>query len=234
MGRGRSRRREADAKPLERVPAVVPRRRPLEVATVLLRHAAPLAALVVWHGSVHTYLVLALFDLGVGYAGHQLRDKPAGTRAALAAAQTPTERALAWCQLPMLMAFAGVLFVFTAMLFLLPFLAAFLWPPLAAAVKADAALIIASVAVTSIAGARQFDHALAAAGSDARAYRLIGDRGARRALESLGLFLLLAGYALGFGGPSVGVWALATLFTAWLCAIDLEWTPRRLRNRKTS
>jgi hypothetical protein len=234
MGRGKARRRERDVDAAESVPAVAPRRRLLEVALVLLRHAAPLASLIVFRGSVHTYLLLALFDLGVGYAGHQLRDKPAGTRDALAAAHTRTERALAWFQLPMLMAFAGMLFVFTAMLFLLPFLAAFLWPPLAAAVKADVALIVASVAVTSIAGARQFDRALAAAGSDAPAYRLTGDRGARRALESLGLFLLLAGYALGFGGPSAGLWVLATLFTAWLCAIDLEWTPRWARHRKPS
>ncbi|RYD14123.1 MAG: hypothetical protein EOP90_15045 [Lysobacteraceae bacterium] len=183
---------------------------------------------------MHTYLLLALFDLGVGYAGHQLRGKPAGTRDALAAAHTPTERALAWLQLPMLMAFAGGLFVFTAMLFLLPFLAAFLWQPLAAAVKADAALIVASAAVTSIAGARQFDHALAGAGADARTYRLAGDRGARRALASLGLFLMLAGYALAFGRASVGLWVLATLFTAWLCAIDLEWKPRWQRQRKPS
>lgn len=234
MARRKPRRQERDANAVESVPAASKPRRPLEVATILLRHAAPLATLVVWHGSVHTYLMLALFDLGVGYAGHQLRDKPAGTRDALAAAHTATERALARLQLPMLMAFAGALFVFTAMLFLLPFLAAFLWQPLAAAVKSDAAVIVASVAVTSVAGARQFDHARAAAGPDARAYRLEGDRGARRALESLGLFLLLAGYALGFGGPSVGVWVLATLFTAWLCATDLEWTPRRLRNRKAS
>ena len=118
----------------------LPRTRAIHVATVLLRHGAPLAALVVLRSSVHTYLLLVLFDLGVGYAGQQLRNQAASTREALAAAATGTERLLAWLQLPMLMAFAGLLFVFTAMLFLLPFLAAFLWDPLAAAILSDEGL----------------------------------------------------------------------------------------------
>ena len=146
MARRRARRRRAQAHVIEPAavhaaaaanpPVDLPRTRAIHVATVLLRHGAPLAALVVLRSSVHTYLLLVLFDLGVGYAGQQLRNQAASTREALAAAATGTERLLAWLQLPMLMVFAGLLFVFTAMLFLLPFLAAFLWDPLAAAVKA--------------------------------------------------------------------------------------------------
>ena len=200
-----------------------------QVATVLLRHGAPLAALVVLRSSVHTYLLLALFDLGVGYAGHQLRHHAATTRHALEAAETGTERAMAWLQLPMLMALAGLLFILTAMLFLLPFLAAFLWTPLVAAVKADAAVIFASAAVTSIAGARQFDHAVAASDSGSAAFRSAADRGAHQALMMLVLYLLVAAYALAFAGPRIGLWLLAGVFTAVLCAVDLGWKPRRAR-----
>lgn len=200
-----------------------------QVATVLLRHGAPLAALVVLRSSVHTYLLLALFDLGVGYAGHQLRHHAATTRHALEAAETATERAMAWLQLPMLMALAGLLFILTAILFLLPFLAAFLWTPLVAAVKADALAILASIAVTSIAGACQLDHAMTAAEAGTPAFRGSADRGANRALAMLALFLMMAACALAFTGPRIGLWLLATLFTAILCAVDLGWKPRRAR-----
>lgn len=228
MARKKKRNRDADAPAIEAVVPIGSRERALHVATVLLRHGAPLAALVVLRSSVHTYLLLVLFDLGVGYAGQQLRDKPASTRHALQAAETRTERAFAWLQLPMMMALAGLLFVFTAMLFLLPFLAAFLWKPLAAAVKADAAMIFASIAITSIAGARQFDQAMAAGDAATSGFRSAADRGAKQALMMLALFLGMAPYAL-FAGPNVGVWLLATVFTAILCAVDLGWKPRGFR-----
>jgi len=206
---------------------VPPRERAIQIATVLLRHGAPLAALVVLHSSVHTYLLLVLFDLGVGYAGQQLRHQAATTRHALDAAETVTERAIAWAQLPMMMAFAGLLFLFTAMLFLLPFLAAFLWTPLAAAVKADAAMIFASIAITSIAGARQLDQVMAASDATTRGFRSAADRGAKQVLTMLALFLGMAPYAL-VAGPNIGVWLLATVFTALLCTVDLGWKPRWL------
>lgn len=232
MARRRSRNRKVAAAGLEAGPVaalaatvVSPRARALHVATVLLRHGAPLAALVVLRSSVHTYLLLVLFDLGVGYAGQQLRNQAASTRNALAAAETGTERMLAWLQLPMMMAFAGVLFVFTAMLALLPFLAAFLWEPMAAAVRADAGMILASMATTSIAGARQLDQAMAARAAASPGFRSAADRGARQALMRLGLFLGMAPYAL-FAGPTAGVWLLACVFTAILCAVDLGLKPR--------
>lgn len=229
MARRKPRKQRVDARVAEMAAPAAPRVRAMQVAMVLLRHGAPLAALVVLRSSIHTYLLLALFDLGVGYAGHQLRDKPAGTRHALETAETTTERAIAWLQLPMMMAFAGLLFIFTAMLFLLPFLAAFLWTPLVAAVKADAAVIFASAAVTSIAGARQFDHAVAASDSGSAAFRSAADRGAHQALMMLVLYLLVAAYALAFAGPRIGLWLLAGVFTAVLCAVDLGWKPRRAR-----
>lgn len=226
MARRKRSKRHVDAPTLEVAAPLAARGRAIQVATVLLRHGAPLAALVALRSSVHTYLLLALFDLGVGYAGHQLRDKPASTRRALDAAETTTERAIAWLQLPMMMAFAGLLFMFTALLFLLPFLAAFLWTPLVAAVKADAAAIFASAAVTSIAGARQFDQAMAAADAGSPAVLGAAGRAAHQALMMLALFLMMAAYALAFAGPRLGLWLLATLFTAILCAVDLGWKPR--------
>ena len=225
MARRKKRNRDMDAPAIEATVPIGSHERTIHVATVLLRHGAPLAALVVLRSSVHTYLLLVLFDLGVGYAGQQLRDKPASTQHALQAAETRTERALAWLQLPMMMALAGLLFVFTAMLFLLPFLAAFLWKPLAAAVKADAGMMFASIAITSIAGARQFDQAMAADDSATSGFRSAADRGAKRALTLLALFLGMAPYAL-FAGPGMGVWLLAIAFTAILCAADLGWKPR--------
>lgn len=220
-----------EATPAEPLAPAEPPARAIEVATILLRHGAPLAALVLLHSSVHTYLLLALFDLGVGYAGHQLRQHgETTTRHALESASTPTERAVAWLQLPMMMAFAGILFIFTAMLFLLPFLAAFLWTPLVAAVKADAIAILASIAVTSIAGARQFDRAMATTDAGTHAFLSAADRGAKQAILMLALFLMMAGYALGYAGPRIGLWVLATLFTAILCAVDLGWKPRWLRS----
>ncbi len=229
MARRKARKRDVDAPALEPAVAVTSRQRASAVAIVLLRHGAPLAALIVLHSSVHTYLLLTLFDLGVGYAGHQLRHRAATTRHALDAAVTRTERALAWLQLPMLMAFAGLLFIFSAMLFLLPFLAAFLWAPLVASVKADALPMLASIAVTSIAGARQLDQAMAASDAGAPAFRGAAERGAKRALMMLALFLSMAACALAFTGPRIGLWLLATLFTAILCAVDLGWKPRRVR-----
>jgi hypothetical protein len=232
MARGKARSRTRggtiEAAPDTPVAPIPSRTRAFQVATALLRHGAPLAALVVLRSSVHTYLLLVLFDLGVGYAGQQLRHRAATTPHALDAAETVIERALAWLQLPLLMAFAGLLFVFTAMLFLLPFLAAFLWTPLAAAVKHDAAMIFASVAITSVAGARQLDQAMAAGDAATPGFRSAADRGAKQALMMLALFLGMAPYAL-IAGPSIGVWLLATLFTALLCAVDLGWKPRRLR-----
>ena len=41
--------------------------------------------------------------------------------------------------------------------------------------------------------------------------------------------LLAAACALAFTGPRIGLWLLATLFTAILCAVDLGWKPRRAR-----
>ena len=229
MARGKARSGIVDGSPAEPIALAEPRGRAIEVATILLRHGAPLAVLVLLHSSVHTYLLLALFDLGVGYAGHQLRQHgETTTRHALETASTLPERALAWLQLPMLMALAGILFIFTAMLFLLPFLAAFLWAPMVAAVKADAAAILASIAITSIAGARQFDRVMAATDAGTRAFQSAADRGAKQALMMLALFLLMAGYALGYAGPRIGLWVLATLFTAILCAVDLGWKPRWL------
>lgn len=230
MARGKARSGIVEVPVAEPLGPAASRARAVEIATILLRHGAPLAALVVLRSSVHTYLLLALFDLGVGYAGHQLRQHgETTTRHALESASTLTERALAWLQLPMMMALAGTLFIFTAMLFLLPFLAAFLWSPLVAAVKADAVAILASIAITSIAGARQFDRVMSTKDAGTRAFLGAAERGAKQAIMLLALFLLMAGHALGYAGPRIGLWVLATLFTAILCAVDIGWKPRWLR-----
>ena len=199
--------------------------RALRIALVVVRHTAPLVALVVLHSSVTTYLLLALFDLGVGYAGHQLRHKAATTRHALESAETATERLFAYLQLPMMMALSGALFIATALLFLLPFL----WAPIVGALKTDATSMLASTLVMSVTGAWQLDKAMADAHADDPAFRVAADVGAKEALGLLGLFLLIAGHALSFGGAQRGMWFIAIAFSVALCAKDLGWRGARTR-----
>ena len=74
-------------------------------------------------GSVLIYLLLTLYDLGLGYCNHQLRKHwPALTTDALAAAETASERLFARMQLPLIFAFGGLAFVATAALLLVPYL----------------------------------------------------------------------------------------------------------------
>ena len=73
------------------------------IAWTVLRHAAPLLLLLVSPETVVPYLVMALFDLGVGYAGQQLRHPAAASAHAHDCAETAVERLFANAQLPMLL-----------------------------------------------------------------------------------------------------------------------------------
>lgn len=212
--------------PKRAVMATGPYTRARRIALVIARHAAPLVALLVFDSSIDTYLLLVLFDLGVGYAGQQLRHGTMTTRYALATAESLTERLLAWLQLPMMMALGGALFIGTALLLLFPWL----WPRLQEAWDVDSRTILACATAVSITAALQMDRAMAAADADSPASRARADHGAKTVLALFGLFLLVALYAVALGGDgNRGMWLLAVVFAAVHSTVDLGWwriTPR--------
>ena len=191
------------------------------IAWTVLRHAAPLLFLVSPE-TVVPYLVMALFDLGVGYAGQQLRHPAAASAHAHDCAETAVERLFASAQLPMLLLLSGILFVVTVALPMVPWMldgrVAAVWSVL----YDERGWLLLTALLTSWGAARQVDQVVRARGRKAYA------PGQARALDHLlvlGLFVLVAAYALAAIGPMWSVWLLALLLTVAQCALDLGWRP---------
>jgi len=195
-----------------------------KAAASVSRHLAPLLVMAATGGSVLIYLLLALFDLGLSYSNHQLRKHwPELTTNAVAAAETPTERVFAHAQLPLMFVFGALAFIGTVALALVPFLVAYDLAPTAwAELKADGELIALTVAIMS---------GLASYGMHAD-MRKLGERwmsavpaaenGADHTLMQLGMFTMIAMYALAIGGPGIGLWLLAGAFAAVQIWFDLR------------
>lgn len=193
-----------------------------QVAWTVARHAAPLLLLLVSPDSVVPYLLMALFDLGVGYAGQQLRHPAAASAHARDCAETSTERLLAGAQLPMLMMLAGMLFVATVALPLLPWILSGKLEPWWPLLWAERGWMLLTALVTSWGAARQLDQVLRKHGRKAYGQ---GQARASDHLLLLAMFVMLAGYALSAIGPTWSVWLLALVLTVALCALDLGWRP---------
>jgi hypothetical protein len=169
----------------------------LKASAIVGQHVVALVALAGMDGAPAPYLLLVLFDLGVSYLGPHLQSQGAlSTREFVAFAQDATERVFAWLLMPALMALAGMLFIATAALFLVPvLLAAGAASNLLDSVHAELAVLGISTAAISIAAALCHDDAMVVAQS-AQMRRAAGLAVVALAMRETGLWLAAGVFAL--------------------------------------
>lgn len=202
----------------------------LKIAASALRHLAPLLVTVITGASVLIYLMLGLFDLGLGYSNHQLRKHwPELTTNAVAAAETSSERLFAHLQLPLMFVFGGCAFIFTAALALTPFVMAFdLIPKAWADLKASGGWLALTSIVMATLASYSMHLEMHKLGEKWTSALPAAEKGAERTPMQLGLFTMISMYALALGGPGIGLWLAATVFAA----VQVWWDVRPPKGRE--
>lgn len=201
----------------------------LRSAAICTRHLTPLAATAALDGSVLIYLLLTLYDLGLGYCNHQLRKHwPALTSDALAAAESATERLFARMQLPLLFAFGGLAFVGTAALLLLPYLlmtdqTTAAW----AEIGGNDGMLATSIITMAILASYGMHAQMRQLGQRWRQVLPAAEVAADRTLMQLAMFVLITFYGLTVSrwvtaDPDIGLWLLALGFSAAQIGFDLR------------
>lgn len=200
------------------------RARILQSMASIARHTAPLLVTLILDGSLLVYLMLALFDLGLGYSNHQLRKHwPGLTDHALLAAETATERLFARLQLPLMFVFGGFAFIGTVALALLPFVMAMdLGVSAWAELKADGGRLAAIAAVMAILASYSMHADMRSLGERWKLALPAAEKAADRTLMQLAMFMMIAIYALAIGGRGIGLWLLAAAFAAVQVWFDLR------------
>ena len=201
----------------------------LRTAAICLRHLTPLLATAALGSSVLIYLLLTLYDLGLGYCNHQLRKHwPALTTDALAAAETASERLFARMQLPLIFAFGGLAFVATAALLLVPYLlitdqATAAWANL----EGDGGMLATSVFVMAILASYSMHADMRRLGNRWVKALPAAELGADRMLMQLALFVVIAFYGLAASRlataePGIDLWLLALGFAVAQIGFELR------------